>query len=142
MATWKKALLAIGFMFAVQAVLIHLENAHRSWLIAHLTGTTEATITAQDFSFHNTAHYQYVVDGKDYKSESAGWASDVRVGDSVVIHYDPAEPWINRLGQLHPPESGTNLLVELVLIEAFCLAAILVSYGALKRAQARPTVKT
>ena len=130
--TWKKASLAICFLAIVQAFLIYLENAHRLWQVTHLTGTTQATITSQDFSFHNTAHYQYAVDGKVYQSGSAGWASDVRVGESLVIHYDPNQPWNNLLGNFSSPVP-IGFLVKLVLVDIAALSIILLTYNARKK---------
>jgi len=100
---WLTILGLTAFMTVAPAALIFLDNSNKELRKNIQTGSTKAKITAVDMSFHATAYFEYAVDGKLYRSGSAGWGGTVQPGDSVILHYNPTDPAQSSLGDYIEP---------------------------------------
>ena len=69
--------------------------------IARRQRMTSGVVTAHDPANHNQYGYKFEVEGKSY----AGWegpkGSDLAIGRTVVVYYDPENPNKNALTDFH-----------------------------------------
>jgi hypothetical protein len=94
--------LAVLFALGIGSFNLPLFNG----LLAH---GVEAPATAVKLTpeFHNTVRYEYQVDGKKFEGQDQSWlpnppVAEIKVGQALVIYYDPQNPSHSVLGNPKP----------------------------------------
>jgi hypothetical protein len=107
--------------------------------LEHLTTRgvqTQATVTELTPKEHLTLRYEYQVDGKKFEQQGAPWRpnpplDEIKVGDSLVIYYDPVYPSVSVLGD--PKPMLTNELVSVgmavLLMPTFIVLTLILRTG-------------
>jgi len=91
-----------AFISVAAVLLISLDRSNKAWREKTQTESTYAKITSIDAAFHNTAYFDYTVNGKTYHSGSSGWGGKVSPGDTIVLHYNPNNATQATLGNFGP----------------------------------------
>ncbi len=117
--------LAIGLVFF---------NPFPDYRLAKSSVRTEGRVTALEPANHEIVRYAYRV-GAEYNGSGHGGSGNpvfrnLRVGESVIVFYDPAHPEVSSLGYPEGPLSG-NLwgVISTTLFLPICIIFVLYRLG-------------
>ena len=65
--------------------------------VASRERNTQGVVTAHETSNHNQFRYVFPVDGQNYFGLDGARGADPKIGDHVIVHYDPKNPSTNAL---------------------------------------------
>lgn len=123
-----KYLLVWGALAAAIVLLIGSLNWRSYYLLAAHGRCTQATIIALLPQDHNTARYQYQVNGRTFEGQMQSWEPNppleqMKVGQIVVVYYDPANPAESVLGDPRPILQNETIFI---LLAALIMPTIIV----------------
>ncbi|PYQ11940.1 MAG: hypothetical protein DMF80_20110 [Acidobacteria bacterium] len=112
MVTFGVMFLTAAFVFSNVPLLTHL------WELRQSAVTTTGTVVAVDANNHNIATYRYRVGAVDYMGSES--ASRHKEGESVMVYYAPAHPWVSVLtdpaGTFRDSVAGTVFISTLIVL--------------------------
>ena len=72
-------------------------EVRRDRAIASREQTAQGTITGHDPGNHDSYEYTYVVGGRTYRAWEIPYRIEWRMGEQVVVYYDPRDPAVSSL---------------------------------------------
>ena len=113
---WWFALVTLPWLIGVALLASEVRDASA---IATREQTTKGVITAHDPGNHDSYQYSYSVGGRTFHSWQIPYRVAWRLGEQVVVFYDPLEPTVSSLvefGDRNDEDIGTIQLLLLGII--------------------------
>ena len=92
--SWRSLVIVSPFVIGV---LVTLPQTIREKRTATRQETTQGTVTSYEKSNHNLCGYTFHVQGKRYTGTSSSPTTDIKIGDQVLVYFDPPDPSVNAL---------------------------------------------
>jgi len=125
---WAVLWLLLAVLFSVGVGSLNLPLLHR---LVENGIRQEAIATKLTPEFHNTVRYEYQVKGTKFEGQTQSWRpnpplSEIKVGQPLIIYYDPKNPSLSVLGDPTPMLTNEVVSVGMIAVAAptviVCLA--------------------